>query len=98
VGGSKQEIGILNCNDAAFSTAVTTLTDRTKRWGAASADLKDWVAAQDAVFSNCSREGVMPQDTSAGASALLKQDRAYQIAAAQFYAMKYDEAAAGSMR
>jgi len=86
---------VLNCTDSAFETAIITLRSRAQTWGKQSADLKDWIAGQDLVFSNCSQAGNMPAPTPADASQLLKQDRAYQIAAAHFYATQYDEAIAG---
>jgi hypothetical protein len=82
-----------NCPDAAFQTAVLTLKHRAGAWGKQSPWVADWIHAQDAVFANCSGEksgtpGAAPQ----GAPALLRADRAYQAAAALFYARKYDEA------
>jgi hypothetical protein len=83
---------ILNCTDDAFVAASAALRSRTKEWGAASADLTDWIKGQDAVFSNCSKTGTMPEPAPAGAGSLLKLDREYQIAAAKFYAQDYDGA------
>ncbi len=85
----------LNCPPPAFVTAAATLTDRSKKFSAE--ELKNWVAAQDAAFSNCSGKAVnaIPADAAGSASALLKQDRAYQIAAANFYAGYFDNAIAG---
>ena len=84
----------LNCTDNAFETAIVTLRARAQTWGSQSADLKDWIAGQDAVFSNCAQPGSQPQPAPAGASLLLRQDRAYQHAAAYFYAGQYDQAIA----
>jgi hypothetical protein len=83
---------IVNCGDSAFNTAADTLTDRTAKWGKDSAELKDWVAAQDAVFSHCNGDGGMPAAAAANAPLLLKQDRAYQNAAAIFYSGDYTAA------
>ena len=48
---------------------------------------------QDAVFANCNGSGdKMPADASASAPEWLKQDRAYQQAAAKFYQTDYDGA------
>ncbi len=80
---------IVNCGDNAFDTAAATLADRTAKWGKGSAALRDWVTAQDAVFAHCSGDGPMPAAVAAGAPLLLKQDRAYQIAAATFYSGEY---------
>jgi hypothetical protein len=86
--------GYLNCPDPAFVTATLTLRQRAKTWGSQSPWLADWMHAQDAVFSNCSRKPVpMPTLTAAGAPELLQQDRAYQVASAAFYAKQFDEAA-----
>ena len=75
----------LNCQADAFQNAVTTLDERTKTWGADSAAVRDWVAAQDMVFKNC-RAGQEIPSQAAEQNALLRADRAYQIAAANFYA------------
>lgn len=82
----------LNCPDAAYATAADTLQNRLKTWGAGSAELMEWVRGQDAVFSNCAKPGTMPAAAQAGWSTALRQDRAYQIAAAKFYALDFDGA------
>ena len=41
------------CFDDAFDTAAATLKDRAAAHGAASPEVKAWLAAQDAVFANC---------------------------------------------
>jgi len=43
----------LNCQEDAFDNAVATLNERIKRFGAESAQVRDWIVAQDIVFSNC---------------------------------------------
>jgi hypothetical protein len=68
------------------------LQARTTLWGATSAELKEWLRGQDAVFSNCKQPGGLPETAQPQWAALLRQDRAYQIAAAEFYAGKYDDA------
>ena len=83
---------IVNCSDSALDTAAATLVDRAARWGKTSAAVKDWLAGQDAVFSNCSGDGRLPRDVTADAPVLLKQDRSYQIAAATFYRSDYTAA------
>ena len=89
-----------NCQADAFRTAAVTLESRAKTWGAHSAELANWIKGEDAVFSNCgsgdsagpypSNKPVivasMPAPAPANAPQLLRQDRAYQIAAGQFYA------------
>ena len=47
--------------------------------------MKDWLAAQDMVFTNCSEGPAIPQPLAAGADPLDRADRVYQIAAAHFY-------------
>ena len=91
--GSTLDSSYLNCNANAFQTAVATLQARANAWGQNSPDLADWIKGQDAVFSNCAH-GPLAQPTPAPAnsSALLEADRAYQIAAAQFYGMQFADA------
>lgn len=82
----------LNCNDDAFLTAAATLRARQQPY--TSNELVAWIVAQDAVFSNCAGvERTIPPPLTAG-SPLVQRDRAYQIAAAHFYAGDYDVAAA----
>lgn len=80
-----------NCNDDAFLTAAATLRERMRQYGQdARSLLVDWVAAQDTVFTNCRSETpVLPPPAS---DPRLAADRAYQIAAAKFYAGQYDAA------
>jgi hypothetical protein len=75
----------LNCQKDAFENAAATLTARMGQFGADSAAMREWVEAQDQVFSNCSEGQHFPHDTPPDADPLLKADRAYQIAAANFY-------------
>jgi hypothetical protein len=83
----------VNCPAAAFQTAVLTLEYRSGTWGKASPWLADWIHAQDAVFSNCNlTKSASPPAAPRDAPPLLRADRAYQSAAALFYARKYDEA------
>jgi len=90
---------ITNCGDSAFLNAARTLSARIEALGADSTQVTSWVAAQDVVFSNCSRrpkqEPVIPQPLPPTASAGARADRAYQIAAAQFYAGQLTEAEGG---
>lgn len=83
----------LNCQPDAFQTAAATLGERIIQYGAAHPSLKEWVTAQDEVFANCSEGQHVPGKLGAGADALLRADRDYQIAAAHFYASQFDEAA-----
>jgi hypothetical protein len=85
-----------HCYGDAFRVATATLNARAKTWGDKSPDLVDWLKGQDAVFANCIEGNTfMPPSPHDGASTLLKADRAYQIAAAQFYAKKLDDARKG---
>jgi hypothetical protein len=85
---------IHNCQDDAFATAARTLNDRVSKYGASSAAAQDWLRAQDAVFSNCGGGPLtVPQPAPPSADARARADRAYQTAAAHFYATEYLEAA-----
>jgi tetratricopeptide (TPR) repeat protein len=80
-----------NCHPDAFRTAIATLQERIRQYGASSPLVADWLAAQDIVFHNCSGNPEIPQPAS---DPRLRADRAYQIAAANFYAGRYDDAQA----
>lgn len=84
----------LNCQQGAFENAATTLEARMKKFSADSSAIKDWVEAQDQVFANCSEGQHIPAALPAEADALLRADRQYQIAAANFYAGNFDAARA----
>lgn len=81
----------LNCQSEAFTTAVATLDERIKIYGADSPRTREWLAAQDAVFSNCHEGNKLP-DPSNDQDPMVRADRAYQTAAANFYATKYEVA------
>src|SRR5712664_2345140 len=81
----------LNCQGAAFTTAEATLSERISRFGADSAQVRDWLTAQDTVFANCGAGRNIPAASSDN-DALVRADRAYQIAAANFYSTNFDEA------
>jgi hypothetical protein len=81
----------LNCQQDAFQTATATLEERIQKFGAASSQVKEWLAAQDIVFGNC-REGNRIPDATRDQDALVRADRVYQIAAANFYATNFDQA------
>src|SRR5262249_45928742 len=75
-----------------FQTAIKNLEDRIAKYGANSPQVKEWLDAQDKVFANCSgNTPVIPPPASANAPAWLRADRDYQIAAANFYAAKFDD-------
>jgi hypothetical protein len=76
----------VNCPADAFLTAARTLTERIGQFGADSVEVREWVRAQDQVFSNCSGAGAIPAPAAPQSPEILQKDRAYQIAAAHFYA------------
>jgi hypothetical protein len=83
----------VNCPGDAFVRATLTLKSRAEAWGKQSPLLADWIRAQDAVFSNCDgKNTAMPAPAPADGPEMLKADRAYQTAAAMFYAHRFDEA------
>jgi hypothetical protein len=93
--GASYTDNYLNCNGDAFRTAVLTLDSRAKTWGGKSPELADWLKGQDAVFANCNGgAAVLPVSAPDGSPVLLKEDRAYQTAAAEFYAEKFEDARA----
>jgi len=80
-----------NCLDDAFATASSTLNQRTQTWGLGSSKLKEWLAAQDLVFDNCSgKVATIPAEPTAEMDTLQTADRQYQIAAAHFYAGQWE--------
>lgn len=82
----------LNCQKDAFETAIATLNERVAKLGADSPAVKTWLAAQDQVFSNCAGGSFIPEQLPSDADGLQRADRAYQIAAASFYAGDNDGA------
>ena len=97
-----------NCGDDAFTNASATAISRAQTFGIASAVMREWVAGQDAVFQNCDSAADLqyyaPKEKRPLAAlhlpppatldnALLKLDRQYQVAAANFYAGNLDTAA-----
>jgi hypothetical protein len=84
-----------NCLDPAFATAADTFKSRRTAYAPDTASLADWIHGQDAVFANCNGSGdTMPADALVSAPDWLRQDRAYQQAAAKFYQTDYDGAIA----
>ncbi len=81
-----------NCTKNAFETATETLSSRISSNSSDSKDVKNWLEAQDAVFSNCSSGKTTPDELPPGSPEWLQKDRAYQIAAASFYSLDYDDA------
>jgi len=82
-----------NCLSDAYANAARTLKARVASYGVKSPEVVEWVRGQNAVFSNCDGSGTLPAPVTTG-SLWLRQDRAYQIAAAHFYALDYTGALA----
>jgi len=85
----------LNCQKDAFDTAISTLNNRFDKYGSDSPVLREWVAAQDQVFGNCSQGSQIPPGITNTSDPLAIADRKYQIAAAQFYSGNFNDARAG---
>jgi hypothetical protein len=81
-----------NCTKNAFETATKTLSDRITSHSSEDKNVKEWIKGQDTVFQNCAGGKSLPDAPSAEMSDWLQKDRAYQIAAADFYATNYDAA------
>jgi tetratricopeptide (TPR) repeat protein len=82
----------LNCPEDAFVTATQTIKRLIAEHGASSPEVASWLAAQDEVFSNCGGGQTIPAQLQPGASTEARANRAYQIAAANFYSGNFDEA------
>lgn len=89
-----------NAQTSAFETAAKSLKLLIEKYGISSSQVKEWVQAQDEVFSNCGSPrysdkiptSVIPAPLADTADINLKRERAYQIAAANFYAQNFDAA------
>ncbi len=88
----KEYFQYLNCPDDAFRAAVDAFKKRSEQFGIGSGEVRDWVQGQDAVFANCSGPQVIPAALTGAANPVIRADRAYQIAAANFYAGNFDQA------
>lgn len=83
-----------NCLSDAYATAVRTLNARIARYPPGSREVQEWLRGQLAVFQNCGGGNlVLPATAPPWADSPLQADRRYQIAAAHFYGMRYEEAA-----
>jgi hypothetical protein len=83
-----------NYYDDAFRSATATLLDRVRRQGSVDAAVSDWMRGQDAVFHACGYDSSPPPGPApAGSPDWLAKDRAYQVAAWNFYSGRFDEAA-----
>jgi hypothetical protein len=88
-----------NCQPGAFSFASSTLEQRIEKFGADSRAVKSWLAAQDQVLANCpshpdTNGTFIPAAARPDDNPLIRSDRAYQIAAANFYAEDFPKAEA----
>lgn len=84
-----------NCAKNAFEVAVSTLKARVASYGADDRNVHEWMRGQDQVFQNCSGSSpVIPVELNQAVPQWLRKDRDYQIAAALFYSMQFDEAVA----
>ena len=81
-----------NCLEDTFRSATKTLEERIKTLGQDSAELREWLKGQDQVLANCSKGQTIPTPLPPTAHALLRADRAYQIAVANFYAGNFETA------
>lgn len=82
----------LNCQKDSFDNAIKTLNARIEKYGVDNAIVRTWVEGQDQVFSNCSEGQHIPSPLDASADVMARADRAYQIAAANFYSTNFDQA------
>lgn len=88
------DYNIPNCNPDAFSTAASTLQQRLVAYGN-DIWVKQWVDGQDLVFGQCeTKSDVFPNEAQRLAPSWFQKDRAYQIAAAKFYAGDYQDSVA----
>lgn len=87
--GTEQKIA-----GSAYQIARKTLEERVQKFGEKSPQVKEWINGQDHVFGiGYDKEKSIPQALGADADPLIRADRNYQIAAANFYLKKYGEAA-----
>lgn len=87
---ANQRYWYANCLEDTFRSASATLEKRVQQFGPNSAEIREWIKGQDQVLSNCAEREVIPEAIPASANSLLRADRAYQIAAAHFYAGHFD--------
>lgn len=83
----------LNCTPDAFQTAAAHWQELIEGEGVTSPSVRAWGAAQDLVFKNCSQDAGIPDAPTPEMTQAQRADRMYQIAAANFYATRYDVAA-----
>lgn len=86
---------IHNCTVGAFRAATETLKARARTYGASDLRLRRWIDAQRLVFAACDgSRSELPEEPAAGWEKLEVQDRAYQRAAAEMYALHHQQAIA----
>jgi hypothetical protein len=84
-----------NCARNAFEVATATLKERVASYGPDDRSVREWVRGQDEVFQNCSGGlATIPRELGAEVPAWLRKDRSYQIGAALFYSLQFEEARA----
>lgn len=88
----------ITCNADAFEIARRTLGDLIRQTGQDSAEVHDWLAAQDNVFLNCFLRQAIPDPVPPASSERVRSNRAYQIAAAYFYSGAYDQSRAAFLQ
>ena len=81
-----------NCTANAFEVATETLKARVASYGSEDTNVRNWLTAQDTVFQNCSSGGKFPEAPGSEAAEWLRKDRDYQMAAAHFYSLNFDQA------
>lgn len=81
-----------NCTPNAFEVATETLKARVASYGADDKNVRAWLEAQDIVFQNCYSSGKLPPALGDESIEWLRKDRDYQIAAANFYSLNFDQA------
>jgi len=81
-----------NCTKNAFEVATQTLKDRVANYGAQDLNVRNWLVGQDVVFKNCAEGATAPAAPGPGSPHWLQKDRDYQIAAACFYSLNFNEA------
>jgi len=81
-----------NCLADAIETADRTRQERARQFGENSPAVASWAAAQKTVFDNCEGGSSVPDPADASLPQIIQKDRDYQIAAAYFYSLNFDEA------
>ena len=83
-----------NCAKNAFEVATATLKQRAASYGSEDRNLREWLAAQDIVFQNCSGGATLPAEPGPESPLWLRKDREYQMGAALFYSLNLEAAQA----